>query len=72
MGGCYAIGGQAVKLLLAAIQITPYFTFEDVYITGLCASKANVTLRTEPQYDKHGDLFNVKSPTVNLPCTFTL
>ncbi|KAK4017999.1 hypothetical protein OUZ56_000070 [Daphnia magna] len=50
MGGCYAISGQAVKPLLAATQTTPFFWIEDIYLTGLCASKANVSLQTQPKY----------------------
>lgn len=51
MGGCYAISGQAVKPLLAATQTTPFFWIEDIYLTGLCATKANVSLHTQPKSD---------------------
>jgi len=50
MGGCYAIAGQAVKSLLAATQTTPFFWIEDIYLTGLCASKVNVSLQSQPKY----------------------
>lgn len=49
MGGCYAIAGQAVKSLLAATQTTPFFWIEDIYLTGLCASKVNVSLQSHPK-----------------------
>ena len=42
-GGGYFIGRGAVRLLLAAAQTTPFFPLEDVYLTGLCAWKANIT-----------------------------
>ncbi|XP_057376831.1 beta-1,3-galactosyltransferase 9-like [Daphnia carinata] len=41
-GGCYLIDSGAIAELLAAVQTTPYFPFEDLYMTGLCARKANV------------------------------
>jgi hypothetical protein len=50
LGGCYAIAGQAVKSLLAATQTTPLFWIEDIYLTGLCASKVNVSLQSQPKY----------------------
>jgi hypothetical protein len=35
MGGAYLINGyKTVQRLLAASQTTPFFNFEDVYITG--------------------------------------
>lgn len=43
-GGGYFIGRKAILPLLAAAQTTPYFPLEDVYVTGLCAWKANITL----------------------------
>ena len=50
MGGFYTIHGQQIDSLLAAAQTTPYFFIEDIYITGLCAHKANLTLRTKLPY----------------------
>jgi hypothetical protein len=41
-GGFYIIAKEAISPLLAAAQTTPYFPFEDVYLSGFCASKANV------------------------------
>ncbi|KAI9563442.1 hypothetical protein GHT06_010905 [Daphnia sinensis] len=41
-GGCYLIDSAAIGPLLAAAQTTPYFPFEDLYVNGLCARKANV------------------------------
>ena len=41
-GGFYIISQETISLLLDAAQTTPYFPFEDVYLSGFCASKANV------------------------------
>lgn len=41
-GGAYLIGNQAVVGLLEAVQSTPIFPVEDVYITGLCALGARL------------------------------
>jgi hypothetical protein len=41
-GGCYLIDSMAIGPLLAAAQTTPYFPFEDLYVNGLCARKAEV------------------------------
>ena len=49
-GGAYVIGRDAVGHLLAAAQTTPFFVFEDVYITGLCAYKANITVISSKRY----------------------
>ena len=43
-GGAYLVGRDAIRLLLAAAQTTPYFIFEDVYITGICTKKTNVNI----------------------------
>ncbi len=48
-GAGLVITGSAVNSLLAAIQVTPYFIWEDLYLTGLCAVKAKVQLRTSSQ-----------------------
>ena len=44
MGGSYLIAGTAIDSLLAAASTTPFFDFEDVYLSGLCAPKAGVKL----------------------------
>lgn len=41
-GGIYLITKRAVIKLLAAIQVTPLIEYEDLYIVGLCATKAAV------------------------------
>jgi hypothetical protein len=45
MGATVLIPGSAIEPLLAATQTTPYFPFEDTYLTGLCASKAGIKVR---------------------------
>ncbi len=35
---------RAIVPLLAAMQTTPMMPFEDVYLSGICAEKANVSL----------------------------
>lgn len=47
MGGFYVMDGQSIETLLAATQTTPYFAFEDIYLTGLCASKVNITINSQ-------------------------
>jgi hypothetical protein len=37
--------GSAISSLLAAAQTTPYFPFDDVYLTGLCTAKAGIKVR---------------------------
>ena len=46
MGGSYMISQKAVSRLLAAVSTTPYFKYEDVYLTGLCSPKAGVQLES--------------------------
>ena len=43
-GAGIVIAGSAVRPLLAAIQTTPYFIWDDVYLTGLCAVKAKLKI----------------------------
>ena len=40
----YLMPRSTIKRLLAAAQTTPYYHDEAIYLTGFCASKANVTL----------------------------
>lgn len=49
-GGCYLIDSSAIGPLLAAAQTTPYFPFEDLYINGLCARKAEVQVLASDLY----------------------
>ncbi|XP_059350798.1 uncharacterized protein LOC130693163 [Daphnia carinata] len=48
-GGGVVIAGSAVRSLLAAMQTTPYFIKDDIYLTGLCAEKARLQMRTSPR-----------------------
>jgi hypothetical protein len=45
-GAGIVIAGSAVRSLLAAVQSTPYFIWDDVYVIGLCAAKAGLHIRT--------------------------
>ncbi|XP_046453458.1 uncharacterized protein LOC124201058 isoform X3 [Daphnia pulex] len=49
-GAGVVIAGSAVRPILAAMQVTPYFIWDDMYLVGLCAVKAKVQLRTSNQY----------------------
>lgn len=40
----YFIDRLVIGKLLAAAQSTPYYRYDAVYLSGLCANKANVTL----------------------------
>ena len=45
---------KTVDHLLAAAQVTPYFTFEDVYISGLCVQKSSLMVhRWSDRYRRH-------------------
>lgn len=44
--GGVVIAGSAVRSLLAAMQTTPYFIKDDIYLTGLCVEKAKLQIRT--------------------------
>lgn len=44
------IAGSAVRPILSAMQVTPYFIWEDMYLIGLCAVKAKIQLRTSDRY----------------------
>ncbi|EFX82323.1 hypothetical protein DAPPUDRAFT_241507 [Daphnia pulex] len=48
-GAGVVIAGSAVRPILSAMQVTPYFIWEDMYLVGLCAAKAKVQLRTSNQ-----------------------
>lgn len=49
-GAGVVIAGSAARPILAAMQVTPYFIWDDMYLFGLCAVKAKVQLRTSNQY----------------------
>ena len=49
-GGSYIIDSSAIGPLLAAAQTTPYFPFEDLYVNGLCARKAEVQVLASDLY----------------------
>jgi len=46
MGAGIVMSGNSITSLLAAAQTTPFMPFDDVYLTGLCSSKAGVQLFT--------------------------
>ncbi|XP_046642716.1 lactosylceramide 1,3-N-acetyl-beta-D-glucosaminyltransferase-like [Daphnia pulicaria] len=48
-GAGVVIAGSAVRPILSAMQVTPYFIWDDMYLVGLCAVKAKVKLRTSNQ-----------------------
>ena len=50
------IAGSAVRPILSAMQVTPYFIWDDMYLIGLCAVKAKVQLRTSNRY-VHTNIF---------------
>lgn len=52
MGGAYLVSGglSIVQRLLAAIQSTPLFPLEDIYIIGLCAPRVDIPIRYTSRY----------------------
>ena len=52
-GAGLIIAGSAVHSLLSAVQTTPYFIWEDLYLVGLCAVKAKIHLRTSDKYNQY-------------------
>ena len=46
----YILTHEAIVPLLAAIQTTPMTNYEDIYLTGICAEKANVEIKKMPVY----------------------
>ena len=45
LGAAVLMPGIVISSLLAAAQTTPYFPFDDVYLTGLCTAKAGIKVR---------------------------
>lgn len=45
-GGGIVITGSAVRSLLGAMQTTPFYIWEDLYLIGLCAVKARLQILT--------------------------
>jgi hypothetical protein len=43
-GTSYVISGDAVERLYNTTLVTPSFWLEDIYITGICRTKANVKI----------------------------
>jgi len=43
-GTSYVISGDAIGRLYNTTLVTPYFWLEDIYITGICRTKANVKI----------------------------
>lgn len=60
--GGVVIAGSAVRSLLAAMQTTPYFIKDDIYLTGLCVEKAKLQIRTSQW------IFNDQFETYPDPC----
>lgn len=52
--------GSAVASLLAAAITLPYLPFEDLYLTGMCARKANVSRFVHPRLVAYGNFKNKK------------
>ncbi|KAI9562638.1 hypothetical protein GHT06_010092 [Daphnia sinensis] len=50
MGAAVLIPAHTIEPLLAASQTTPYFLFEDVYVIGLCTSKAGIRVRVSESF----------------------
>ena len=50
LGGCYMISRTALGPLLAAASTTPFFVFEDIYLNGLCAPKAQVVVKSSKKF----------------------
>ena len=50
LGGCYMISRTAVSPLLAAASTTPFFVFEDIFLNGLCAPKAEVQVQSSKRF----------------------
>lgn len=50
VGQSYLISASSISSLLAAVQTTPIFPLEDIYISGLCSPRVGVSLRTSPTY----------------------
>jgi len=44
------ISRTAVSPLLAAASTTPFFVFEDIYLNGLCAPKAQVQVHSSKRF----------------------
>ena len=65
-GGCILISGRAVGLLLAAAQVTPYFDIDDVYTSGIIASKAGITIWKNWWYDIIALNILLRTDTYNL------
>ncbi|XP_046460823.1 lactosylceramide 1,3-N-acetyl-beta-D-glucosaminyltransferase A-like [Daphnia pulex] len=49
-GAGIVIAGSAVRSLLAAVQSTPYFIWDDIYLIGLCAVKARLPIRISNRF----------------------
>jgi hypothetical protein len=50
MGASLLMPGSAIGPLLAAIETTPYFPFDDTYLIGLCTEKAGIKVRLCDRY----------------------
>jgi hypothetical protein len=50
-GAGIVISGSAVHPLLGAMQTTPYYIWDDIYLIGLCAVKARLHIRISDRLD---------------------
>lgn len=48
----YILHGSTIRPLLAAMQTTPFFPLEDVYVTGICRVKAGISRLNCAQNDR--------------------
>lgn len=48
----YILHGTTILPLLAAMQTTPFFHLEDVYVTGICRVKAGISRLICAQNDR--------------------
>ncbi|XP_046448111.1 lactosylceramide 1,3-N-acetyl-beta-D-glucosaminyltransferase-like [Daphnia pulex] len=68
-GPCVVISGNSILSLLAAMQTTPIMTSEDVYYTGICTEKTNITLHFS---SKSTSVFSMECPDLSRPCNLRL
>ncbi|CAG2223570.1 B3GALT1 [Mytilus edulis] len=52
-GTSYVISGDSVKKLYSASLDTPYFYIEDVFITGICRTRANIKISNDQGFIGH-------------------
>ena len=50
-GATILLSSRTIRPLLAAAQTIPFMPFDDAYLTGLCAEKANISLHGNNRYE---------------------